>query len=144
MEIFFQNKDYHSNTQTAQGGGRPVNLGVKKVGDIPREPLKCWECAEPHLRRKFPHLIYTMRTTVHNLQEASTIGDMGRSVHKINAALDGRQVDHQSTITEVEGKIHDNHISILIDPRASLSYVILGLVELNKLKKVKNVKPWLV
>jgi hypothetical protein len=144
MEKGFQKKDYHSNTQSAQGGGRPVNLGVKKVGDNPREPLKCWECGEPHLRRNCPRLISTARTTVHNLQEASTVGDMGRSMHRINAVVDGRQVDHQSTIVEVEGKIHDNHISILIDPGASLSYVTPGLVELNKLKKVKHAKSWLV
>jgi uncharacterized cupredoxin-like copper-binding protein len=58
---------------------------------------------------------------------------MGRSMHKINAIVEGRQVDHQSTIVEVEGKIHDNHISILIDPGTSMSYVTPGLVELNKL-----------
>jgi len=34
---------------------------------------------------------------------------------------------------EVQGKIHDNRISILIDPGASLIYVTPGLVELNKL-----------
>jgi hypothetical protein len=129
MEKSFQIKDYHCNTRSAQGEGRPVNLGVKKVWDNLREPLKCWECGEPHLRRNFPCLISTMRTTVHKLQEASTVGDMGRSVHRINVAIDGRQAYHQSTIVEAEGKIHDNHISILIDPGASLSYVTLGLVE---------------
>jgi hypothetical protein len=70
-----------------------------------------------------------MRTTVHKLQEDSIVGDIGRSVHRINVAIDGRQAYHQSTILEVEGKIHDNNISILIDPGASLSYVTLGLVE---------------
>ena len=112
----FQKKDYYSNTQSTQGGGRIAKLGVNKDGDSPIEPLKCWECGEPHLRRNCPRLTSTARTTVHNLQEASTVGDMGRSMHKINAAVDGRQVDHQSTIMKVEGKIHDNHFSILIDP----------------------------
>jgi hypothetical protein len=56
------------------------------------------------------------KTSVHNLQEASTIGDIGRNIHKINAALDGRQADHQSTIVEIEGKIHNIKVSILIDP----------------------------
>jgi hypothetical protein len=129
MEESFQIKDYHSKTQGAQGEGRPANPGVKKVWDNLREPLKCLECGEPHLRRNFPCLISTMRTTVHKLQESSTVGNMGRSVHKIKLAIDGRQAYHQCTIVEVEGKIHDNHISILIDPRASLSYVTLGLVE---------------
>ena len=65
-------------------------------------------------------------------------------MQRINRAMDGRKYDHQSTIVEVEGKIHDNHISILIDPGASLSHVTPGLVELNKLKKLKNAKYWLV
>jgi hypothetical protein len=36
----FQRKYFHSHKQNNQGGGRPVNLGTKKFGDIPREPLK--------------------------------------------------------------------------------------------------------
>ena len=68
------------------------------------------------------------------------VGNIGRSVHK----MDGRQEDHQSTIVEVEGKIHSHNVSILIDPRDSLSYITPSLVELNKLKKVKNDKYWLV
>jgi hypothetical protein len=142
MEKGFQKKDYHSNSQNDQERGRPVNLRVKKVGDNPREPLKCWECEEPHLRRNCPCLISTTRTTVHNLQKFSTVGDMGRSLHRINAVVDGRQVDHQSTIVEVEGKIHDNRISILIDPATSLSYVTPSLVEINKLNKLKHAKSW--
>jgi predicted aspartyl protease len=65
-------------------------------------------------------------------------------MHRINGVVDGRKVDHQSTIMEVEGKIHDNHISILIDLGASLSYVNHGLVKLNKIKKVNHDKSWLV
>jgi len=45
---------------------------------------------------------------------------------------------------EVEGKIHNNHISILIDPGASLSYVTPSLVDLNNLNKVKHAKSSLV
>jgi hypothetical protein len=44
MEKNFQRKDSHSNNQNTQWGGRLVNLGTKKFGDNPREPLKCWEC----------------------------------------------------------------------------------------------------
>jgi hypothetical protein len=140
----FQRKYFHSNNQNTQGGGRSVNLRAKKIGDSPMETLKCWECGEPHLRRNCPRLNSTGRTAVHNLQEASTVGEVGRSVHRINAVVDGRQVDHQSTIMEVEGKVNDNCISILINPGASLSYVTPALVELNKLKKVKHAKSWLV
>ena len=44
MEKGFQKKDYHSNTQSAQWGGGPINMGDKKVGDNLKEPLKCLEC----------------------------------------------------------------------------------------------------
>jgi hypothetical protein len=66
---------------------------MKKLWDNSHEPLKCWECGETHLRRNGPCLIAANRTVVHNLQEASTVGDMGRSLHRINAAIDGRQAN---------------------------------------------------
>jgi hypothetical protein len=72
------------------------------------------------------------------------MGDMGRSLHRINAAIDGRQDNHQSSVVEIEGKIHDTRISILIDPRATLSYITLDIVESNKLKKQKHKKSSLV
>ena len=94
---------------------------MKKFGDNFHEPLKCWECGEPHLRRNCPHLTTTNKTVVHNLQEASTVGYMGRCFHQINAAIDGLQADHKSSVVEIEGKIHDTQISILIDPGATYS-----------------------
>jgi len=117
---------------------------VKKFGDNSREPLKCWECGEPHLRRNCPRLITTNNTTVHNLQEASIVGDMGRSLHRINTAIDGRQVDHQSSVVEIKSKIHDTQISVLIDLGATLSYITPDVVQSNKLKKQKHEKSWLV
>jgi hypothetical protein len=47
-------------------------------------------------------------------------------------------------VVEVEGKIHDTRISILIDPGATLSYITPDVVESNKLKKQKHEKSWLV
>ena len=85
----FPRKDFHSNHLNTQGSGKLVNPGTKKFGDSYRETLKCWECREPHLRRNCPHLIAANNTAVHNLQEASTVGDMGRSLHRINVAIDG-------------------------------------------------------
>jgi hypothetical protein len=52
--------------------------------------------------------------------------------------------DHQSTIVEIEGKIHDRKVSILIDPGESLSYITPSLVDSCKLEKVKHSKSWLV
>jgi hypothetical protein len=84
------------------------------------------------------------RTMVHNLQEASTVGDVGRSLHRINAVVDGRQADHQSSVVEIEGKINNTHIYVLIDPGATLSYITPGIVDSNKLKKTRHAKSWLV
>ena len=54
-------------------------------------------------------------------------------MHKINEFVDGRQADHQSTIVEVEGKIHSHNVLILIDQGSSMSYITRDLVEFNKL-----------
>ena len=77
-----------------QGNGKQVNMGMKKFGDNSREPLKCWECGEPNLRRNCPCLILANKAIVHNLQEDSMAGDVGKSLHRINASIDGRQDDH--------------------------------------------------
>jgi len=69
---------------------------------------------------------------------------VGKSLHRINVAIDGRQADHQSSLVEIEGKINNTRISILIDPGATLSYITPDVVESNKLKKLKHAKSWLV
>jgi hypothetical protein len=78
----------------------------------------------------------TKRTIVHNLQESSTAGDVGRSLHRINPAIDGRQADHQSFVVEIKGKINNTRIYVLINPRGTLSYITPGVVESNKLKRM--------
>jgi predicted aspartyl protease len=47
-------------------------------------------------------------------------------------------------VVEIEGKINDTRISILMDLGATLSYITPDVVESNKLKKLKHVKSWLV
>jgi hypothetical protein len=47
-------------------------------------------------------------------------------------------------VVEIEGKIHDTQIVVLIDPGAMLSYITPDVVESNKLKKQKHAKSWLV
>ena len=58
---------------------------------------------------------------VHNVQEASIVGDIGKSFHQINASLADRQKDHQASIVENEGTISNRNLSILIDPGATVS-----------------------
>ena len=80
---------------------------------------------------------------MHNLQEEPTIEDIARTP-QIYVALDGRHVDHQATMIEIEGKILNASISILIDPSACRSYASPKIVDVCKLGKVKHDKPWLV
>ena len=57
------------------------------------------------------------------------MGKIGKSFHRINVALEDRQVDHQSAIVEIDGSIYNERISILIDPRATLSYITPKMME---------------
>ena len=54
-------------------------------------------------------------------------------MHRINAALENRQADHQTSMVEVQGMIQNFSISILIDSGDSLSYISPSIVEKCKL-----------
>jgi hypothetical protein len=78
--------------------------GNKNSGPIPvktnnpkREPLKCWGCGEEHLLRDYPHRQHNSHK-VYNIQEATTVNDVARSVSQIYAALDNNQDDHQASV----------------------------------------------
>jgi len=45
---------------------------------------------------------------------------------------------------EVEAKINNNHVYVLIYLGATLTYVLPGVVDSNKLKKVRHTNSWLV
>ena len=92
-----------------------------------KERVKCWECNGPHYASVCPNRKNTV-SNIHTVQEEMTIGDLARTIPKINAALENRQVNYQTSMVEVEGKMNQTPISILIDPRASLSYISLDLV----------------
>ena len=62
----------------------------------------------------------------------------------VNVSLEYRQADHQSTMLEVEGKILNIHVSILIDSGSILSYIAPKVVEKCKLSKEKQKNAWLV
>ena len=76
------------------------------------------------------------------LQEACTMNDIVRNIHIVNASLEYQQVDHQSTMLEVEDKVLNIHVSILIDLGSSLSYIASKVVEKCKLSKEKKMHVW--
>jgi hypothetical protein len=93
--------------------------------------------------RDFPHRQKTSKG-VYNIQEATTINDVARSMPQIYASLDNNQADHQASVVELEGMIANHPISILIEPSSNLSYVAPQTADKCKLKPIRHVKPWLV
>ena len=139
----FQGRPYNKNEQPPPRDVKSASLGIKGTNGVPKQPLSYWECGEPHLKRYCPRLNGENKI-LHSIQEASTIGEIGKNFHRINAALEDRQADHQSAIVEIEGTISNHTISILIDQGATLSYISPRTVELCQLNSVKHEKPWMV
>jgi len=65
---------YWQDHPTKNESKREESLG--KMG-IP--PIKCWVCKEGHMYKNLPHIEDTMRT-LHNIQEATTLEDMGENI----------------------------------------------------------------
>ena len=70
--------------------------------------------------------------------------DISINVPRIYAALDNKKYEFQSHMIEVEGKINNQTISILIDCGASHSYIDTKMVERFHLPRRKFGKSWLV
>eukprot|EP00253_Pinus_taeda_P013589 PITA_13589 len=107
-----------------------------------RAPLQCWGCGGPHYIKNCRQRKGMEQLS--QIHEASTVGEVGRSIPRINAALEDRQAEYQPTMVEFEGKISNLTISVLIDPGATLSYVSPKVVERCNLQPVKFRNPWLV
>ena len=73
-----------------------------------------------------------------------TVGELARTMPRINAALENRQADYQTSMVEVEGMINQTPVTILIDPGDSLSYIAPQIVEKCKLSVDKFDNSWLV
>ena len=73
-----------------------------------------------------------------------TVGELLRTMARINVALENRQAEYQTSMVEVEGMINQTPITILIDPGASLSYISPKMVEKCNLPVEKIENSWLV
>ena len=60
------------------------------------------------------------------------------NIPRTNVALENRKPNNQFTMLEVEGKISNTYVSILIDSGASLSYIAPRVLEKCKLSKEKK------
>ena len=68
----------------------------------------------------------------------------GEIMPRIYVALDNKQVKYQSPMIEVEGKIDNRTITILIDYGASHSYIKYNIVERFHLQSCNHMKSWLI
>jgi hypothetical protein len=117
---------------------------IEIVGQRPRKPpIQCWGCKEYHMFRDCPHRGEKVRI-VHNVQQDETMEDMGRNVPRIYAALDNKQEKYQSHMIEVEDIVNNQTTAILIDSRASHSYIYSKMVESLCFPIRKHGKSWLV
>ena len=72
------------------------------------------------------------------------MGQVERTIPRIYKVLEDRQVDYQSTVIEVEGKIIEQSISILIDPGCTHNYITPKIVDICAFKKLNHRKYLLV
>lgn len=82
-----------------------------------------------------------LRYTVHKRQ---TVGDVGQSIPRIYATMDNGQAEQHAYIIEMDGKLCDQVISILIDLGSNYSYVSPDLVDNCGLNKELHVESWFV
>jgi hypothetical protein len=139
----FPAQSMHQQNFPSLSGNKTSGPISVKTDNPKREPLKCWGCGEEHLLRDCPHRQQNSRR-IYNIQEATTINDVARSVPQIYAALDNNQADHQASVVEIEGMISNHLVSVSIDPGSNLSYIAPKVVDKCKLQPQKHTKPWLV
>jgi hypothetical protein len=139
----FPARSMHQQNFPSLSGNKTSGPISVKTDNPKREPLKCWGCGEKHLLRDCPHRQQNSRR-IYNVQEATTVNDVARSVPQIYAALDNNQADHQASVVEIEGRISNHLVSVLIDPGSNLSYIAPKVVDKCKLQTQKHTKPWLV
>jgi hypothetical protein len=109
------------------------------LGKMGRPPIQCWGCKEDRLYKDCPHRKDRVKT-VHNIQESTIVKDM----RIIYATLNDRKEEYQSNMIEVEGKIINHHVVILIDSGESHCYIDPKIVDRLHLEKSKLGKEILV
>eukprot|EP00253_Pinus_taeda_P004738 PITA_04738 len=100
------------------------------VGSRNQAPRRgCWTFGGPHYERDCPQKTGITKST----KNATTVGDLGKA-HRIHAAVNIRQFEHQSTVLETSGNIDGMSFVILIDPGATDSFISLNALSMIKHK----------
>jgi len=98
---------------------------VKSYG---KGPYKCWTCGENHLRKDFPqHKCIGLR--FYNTWEVHNKGNVARGMLNIYKTLKNRHENHQDSIIDMEVKICNQTIYVLVDPGSNYRYIGPMLVE---------------
>jgi len=87
-----------------------------------------------HHRRDYPQN-QGGRPQIYSSQEAQKIGDVGHIIPLIYVALDNSKSNNKAHIINMEGKLCDQVVSILIDRGSNYIYISLDMVHkccLNK------------
>jgi len=93
--------------------------------------------------RVFPHRQHNNRR-VYNIQVATIVNDVAMIFPQINAVVENQQANHQALVVEIEGKLTNRPVSILVDLGSNLSYISPQIVEACVLQKEKHKKTWMV
>jgi hypothetical protein len=123
----FFKRNFQSNQQgqSSKNEHKTIESFGKKIR---QHHIQCWGCEGNHLYRDYPQKGERMRI-FNNIHEVETMEYMGGSMPRIYASLDNKQEKYQSPMIEVEGKINNQLITILIDSGASHSYINSNIVE---------------
>jgi hypothetical protein len=92
----------------------------------------CWTCGDSNYQRDF--LVERIREP--GLVRPTTMGDLAKA-HRIHAAVNNHQEEHQWTVLETSGTVIDETLSILIDPGATKSFISGAMLKRIKVKAVE-------
>eukprot|EP00253_Pinus_taeda_P011891 PITA_11891 len=115
---------------------KPRNANESKVSEqqpkwdndgTARPPVQCWGCGGPHYIKNCPQRKGTEQLS--QIHEASTVGEVGRSIPRINAALEDRQAEYQPTMVEFEEQPVTADLNVL--PLGSYD-ILIGMDWLEK------------
>eukprot|EP00253_Pinus_taeda_P027545 PITA_27545 len=117
----------HPAQHSHRRSSRPTPGSVGSRRQVPRKGT--WTCGGPHYERDCPQKTGNTNST----ENATTVGDLGKA-HCIHAAVNNRQVEHQSTVLETSSNIDGMSFVILIDPGATDSFISLNALSMIKHK----------
>jgi hypothetical protein len=124
----------HQDQYVKDESKREDSLGKRGIPTV-----QCWGCKEDHMCKDFPHIKDKVHI-MHKIQEATIVEDM----EKFYAALDDKKSKYQSNMIEVEGKIINQLVAILIDSGEIHYYIDPKIVDRLCLEKSNLEKSSLV